>query len=61
MKKAVKNWLKKELVDNFSSCVITTKSVDGKEHQSYGVPAEVLGKFKEWARLEMIKLGIEVY
>ena len=59
MKKAVKNWLKKELAAKFSECVIVTKSADGKEHQSYGVPGEVLEKFKGWARAEMENLGIE--
>jgi hypothetical protein len=60
MKKAVKNWLKKELAAKFSAFLIVTKSGDGKEHQSYGIPAEVLEKFKGWARAEMDNMGIEV-
>jgi hypothetical protein len=60
LKKSVKNWLRRELSSKYADCVIVTKSGDGREHQSYGIPSDAVGSFKDWAKSEMARMGIVV-
>jgi hypothetical protein len=55
-KKRVKAWLKQELHEQWTACIIICMKSNNDSHQTYGIPPELREAFKSWAANEIIVL-----